>query len=120
MWIKNEYFTEKVDFETVYKIRHKYENWEYAISLLGTKNKISPNAIKLAEKLKSQLDIDVFPSIMVTAIKGWTAQGVPNFCMIGIKGESYFFYNTPIKYLAKKAKLVESENYGDNEIYIEN
>ncbi len=119
MWISNRYFTANVSFDDILLVRFRFEDWNVAINQLGNRNKISPNAIKLAERLKSDLDIEVFPSIFVTAIKGWKSQGVPNFAMTMKDGTQCFFFEPPHKHLTKKAKLVESENDGDIEIYIE-
>ncbi len=120
MWISNRYFTDGVSFDDITKVRHKYEDgWETAITLLNNRNKISPNAIKLTKRLKADLDIEVFPSIYITAIKGWKSQGVPNFAMVTKDGSQCFFFDTPRKYLAKESKLVESDCSGDIEIYVE-
>ncbi len=120
MWISNRFFTDGVSYEDVSNVRQKYgcDDWKTAIDLLDNRNKISPNAIKLAERLEKEYKIEVFPSIMITAIKGWTGMGTPNFGMVGKHGHMVFFYNTPTKYLAKKAKWDLLEYGNDTEIYI--
>ena len=77
MWISNRFCTNNVTYDEISQIRSDYAEYETAIELLGNKNKISPNAIRLSKRLKNELDIDVFPSFMITGTKGWTSQGTP-------------------------------------------
>lgn len=75
---------------------------------------ISPNALKLAEKLKS-LDFIVFPYIERVGTKGYQSDGVWSWSMETIDGFTIGSSEPVRKILAKKSIL---EIDDDNEIYI--
>ena len=65
---------------------------------------ITKNAIKIAEKAKKQLDIDLFPYIQRIATKGFDVSGgTYAFCMRGEKDDWYFDCHAKY-YLQKRCK----------------
>lgn len=113
-WISTRKFSDGVKFEQRIEIMQKYkdEKWDLAKQFLGGRNKITKNGILISEKVKQQLDIDLFPMIFITATKGYMDAGCARFMMMDERGTNYLFGESTTKYIAKKAKLEETGGAG--------
>jgi hypothetical protein len=119
-WISGRYFSAGCDFAIKVRVSSLFgtKDWKYAYDHLSERRTISPNALKLALKIKEELGIEVFPLINVTATKGYMDAGCAVFMMYSRDGY-YLFDDETRKYLLKKSKLITYNIGGDEYISIE-
>ena len=105
MWLSSRFFSDYVDYETIYKIRHKYDGWDVPTYYFGGRNKITNNSIKLTEKVKEQLGLELFPLLIITATKGYMDAGCAVFAMFDKKQKLYLFSSHMRRHLNKSTRL---------------
>lgn len=106
-YLPKRYFTFR-DYELMYKIQTSYpeSEWAWARSHVSENKKISQSAIALAERVKNELGIEVFPLISTVAIKGYRDSGQCKFKMYGKEQYNACYFDYPAKcYKSKKGKL---------------
>lgn len=108
-YISKRNFNYGIDYDLQYKIQANYPSpdWDFARSFYSERHKITMSAIRLSEKIKKELDIDVFPLIRTCAIKGYSQDGQMQFYMLGINTHCYYYFDFPRKWYDKKGVVLE-------------
>lgn len=122
MYLSRRYFNERISYEQYHKIIDNYsDGWECVKTYISESHPVTVSAIRLSEKIKKELDIDVFPLIRTCAIKGYKHDGQMQFFMIG-KGEyNLYYFDCPRKFYDLKSSELELTNDGlDKVITIKN
>ena len=119
--IPNRYFTSSFTTFEIWDVINKYSDscWDSA-KIYNSNNKISKNAIAITKRVKTYLNIELFPLITKIASKGFDISGGTfAFSMIDIKGDVYYFDFSARFYTQKKYKLYLTKTTDYNIISIE-
>lgn len=115
-YLPSQYFTFAFTFSDRTEIGDKYDavEWAHVYTQHLGGHKISHNAIKMCARLKKDLNIEVFPLIISTAIKGWSSGGQAIFKMIMKDQRELYFYDRIQNCLAKKNTLIDAPYFGSS------
>lgn len=113
-------FTAAFTFQDRLSFCQKYSDpeWTNAIDhIRQDRQMISKNAIRLAEKVLTDTNIELFPLVISLAVKGYASSGQVKFMMID-KYARHYYFNDPIKEcLLKRNKIKEGDDGIDNEMH---
>ena len=112
--IPTRYFTTAFGMHERWDFINKYADdcWEKA-KKYNEQNKISKNAVAVAERIEKDLGIKLFPLITKIACKGFDiGGGTYAFSMTDINGQEYYF-DSRAKYYTQKKRQIYLENDAD-------